>query len=259
MRRTQIFAPIAALVAAFTLAACSGDGPTSASRGGNILRGVALSEDASASSNGDVSAMAKSKGTVTVTVLEDPTVTTTISGNGSFTLTNVPVGTFTLVFTDEAGVELGRVTISGVTDSAEVELVVQFKKNGLILVKLVIEDDEDGDDAEKTCIINGGKVGTGIQLEGTADSGDAAAFVMTVNGNRASAPVNVDATAAEFKCSGKGKAPEGTECSSLLTAGTKVHVSGTLLTCDLSTAQVIATKVQIKKTGDDTDGDDEGE
>ena len=54
----------------------------------------------------------------------------------------------------------------------------------------------------RTCMINGGRAGAGIELEGHVAGGALATFMMNVNGNRASGPVNVQAGAAALRCNG---------------------------------------------------------
>jgi len=93
-------------------------------------------------------------------------------------------------------------------------------------------------------MINGGTVGSGIELEGNVDSGDSSQFKMRVNGNRAGALVDVAAAGASYKCNGnKGTA----DCKANLKAGVKVHVSGNLTACSTDAASVTATQVMIQK------------
>jgi hypothetical protein len=105
--------------------------------------------------------------------------------------------------------------------------------------------DDDGPDVDKTCMISGGRVGQGIELEGSVVSGAFASFLMKVQGNRSSGNVQVDAGGASFKCNGsKGTAAE---CQASVKAGAKVHVSGTLMSCDLSAALTQASRVMVQK------------
>jgi hypothetical protein len=120
-------------------------------------------------------------------------------------------------------------------------------------IKLQDDDDDDGDDDEgddedapRTCIISGGQVGRGIELEGNVMSGDSAGFVMRVQGNRASAPVDVQAAGATYKCNGPGS-PTVAECQARVVGGAKVHVSGTLQQCTQTSALVRASRVMIQK------------
>jgi hypothetical protein len=115
-------------------------------------------------------------------------------------------------------------------------------------IKLQEDDDED-DDGQKTCLISGGKVGQGIELEGNVASGASASFQLRVQGNRASALVQVNAATATFQCSPAGgpNAPTLAQCMAQVTTGAKVHVSGRLTSCDLAAATVDATKVKVQK------------
>jgi uncharacterized protein YndB with AHSA1/START domain len=115
-------------------------------------------------------------------------------------------------------------------------------------IKLQDDDDDDGDDedAPRTCIISGGQVGRGIELEGNVMSGDSAGFVMRVQGNRASAPVDVQAAGATFKCNGPGS-PTVADCQARVVGGAKIHVSGTLQQCTTTAALVRASRVMVQK------------
>jgi hypothetical protein len=117
-------------------------------------------------------------------------------------------------------------------------------------IKLQEDDDEDGDDdGQRTCAINGGRVGDGIELEGNVAGGDSASFQLRVQGNRASTLVQVNAGGATFQCSPASgpNAPTPAQCQAQVTSGAKVHVSGRLTSCDLSAAEVAATKVKVQK------------
>lgn len=107
----------------------------------------------------------------------------------------------------------------------------------------------DGEDTPKTCMINGGKPDARIELEGTVISGESASFVLDVQGNRATGPVQVDATGAEFQCSPSSgpNAPTPDQCKASVKTGAKVHVRGTLVSCDLVNALVRANKVIVQK------------
>jgi hypothetical protein len=112
-------------------------------------------------------------------------------------------------------------------------------------IKLQDADDEDGPDVDATCMISGGRVGEGIELEGSVQSGGFASFLMRVQGNRSSGNVQVEAGGASFKCNGsKGTAAE---CQASVKEGAKVHVSGTLTSCDLSSASAQASRVMVQK------------
>lgn len=107
-------------------------------------------------------------------------------------------------------------------------------------------DDGDGDEDDRTCAVAGARVGSGIELEGAVSTGAGAAFVMRVQGNRASVAVDVDASGAEFKCNGPGS-PTAAECRAQLGPGVRVHVSGTVQACDTTSAAVRAARVMVKK------------
>src|SRR5437899_5161382 len=112
-------------------------------------------------------------------------------------------------------------------------------------IKLQDANDEDGPDVDKTCMISGGRVGDGIELEGSVVSGGFASFLMRVQGNRSSGNVQVDAGGASFRCNGsKGTAAE---CQASVKQGAKVHVSGMLMSCDVSSAVPQASKVMVQK------------
>jgi hypothetical protein len=106
-------------------------------------------------------------------------------------------------------------------------------------------DDDDGPDVDKTCMISGGRAGEGIQLEGSVATGSSAGFMMTVQGNRSSGNVQVDTSGASFKCNGfKGT---DAECRAKVMTGAKIHVSGMLQSCDLSTAVAQASQVKVQQ------------
>ncbi len=94
------------------------------------------------------------------------------------------------------------------------------------------------------CMINGGRVGDGIELEGRVASGPLASFMMTVNGNRASGPVNVLAGAGALRCNGPSSSP--TECQARFVDGARIHVRGTLSSCSTTAASVAASEVKIQ-------------
>lgn len=118
------------------------------------------------------------------------------------------------------------------------------------------EDDDEHDPAPSpsptprpACMIEGGVAGRGIELEGRVSSGNAAAFQLSIDGDRASGPVNILAAGASLECTPRSgpNAPTPAECSASLKAGAKVHVSGTLDACTATSAQVSASKVQVQK------------
>ncbi len=245
MNRRLAFLLMAAMAALLTNVAC-GSSPTSSSAA-VVVRGTVLEATSGTVTALSAGAMASSsKGRVTVTVAEDPSLTVTVSGNGTFVLEGLPTGTFTLVFTRD-GVTLGTVTVTGVGDGAEVKIVVQVNGSTVVLVELKIDDQEaDTDQAAKTCLINGGRAGDKIELEGRVDSGSVSSFMMTVNGNRASGLVTVNTSgASSYKC--VGQAGKGSTCPPDPLLGSQVHVSGTLTSCDLNTAVVTASEVKVQK------------
>jgi hypothetical protein len=247
MKRSRVLLPVVMAVLALTLSGCSSS-PTSPS-GTNAsvnLHGVAMGQpSASSSSLGGFRAMSTG-GSITVTV-QGTSLSTTISGNGTFELDGLPAGTFTLVFSSN-GVTLGTITITSVPTQAEINLVVQITTT-VVMVKVEINgtdetDNETGTNPTKTCLIDGGTVGSSIELEGSVKSASGKTFKMLVNGNRASesGDVNVDATSASFDCAGI----KGTCDATLLVAGAKVHVSGNLTSCSMTAAQVKATQVKLQ-------------
>lgn len=249
MNRRAMLSWVVVLAALVVAAACGGGSPTSSSGTGSVaIQGVVLG---SGSASGELTASAGVKasgGTITVTV-EGTGITTTVSASGTFELKGVPSGTFTLVFKKD-GVEIGRVEITA-AEGSEVKITVQVQATTETTTVIVIEikiDDEDGDETSTaaTCIISGGKVGSGIELEGNVVSGSYSAFKMKVNGERGSADVDVSASSASFKCNGGDKLGD-TECKATVKAGAKVHVRGTLMACTTSAAQVTASEVKVQK------------
>jgi hypothetical protein len=252
----------AALFSAAALAACGGN-PTGSS-GAVVLRGTVVG-DASVSVAASASAARSSAGAarITVTVQEDPSLSATVGGNGTFELSGLPEGSFTLVFTSN-GTVLGTIEITGAEAGQEIRITVQVTTTTVILIDIVNGggDDDDGEDddgdeddgdeddgdedGDRTCAISGGKTGQQIQLEGHVQSGDASGFEIRVNGNRVKngARVEVTTSGASFKCNGK---PTATECRSTVKDGAKVHVSGTLSACDMSSATVAAREVKVQK------------
>ena len=247
---------LALLIAGLPLVGCGGSSPTSPSGAGKVvLHGVAVGADgASMASGGGVTAQAASKDKVTVTV-QGTSISTTVSANGTFELEGLPAGDFTLVFTIYTTV-IGTITITGVPSSGEIKIVVQITVTTVVLINLEIDDQENDDDASKTCLINGGKMGKKIELEGNVDSGNAAAFKMKINGERSSGLVDVDALHAQFKCNGD-KSSSAATCKDTVKPHAKVHVSGTLMTCTTSAAQVVATEVKVQKAEGGEDEDDD--
>ncbi len=244
MSRRYAFLLLAMLVAALTSVAC-GSNPASSSDP-VVVRGTVLGATAgtvSAQSAG-ASAQAGAAGRITVSVLEAPSITANVSGNGTFMLEGLPLGTFTLVFTRD-GVTLGTVTVTGVGGGAEVKIVVEIDGSSVVVIELTVDDRDAGTDPSRTCLINGGRAGESIELEGQVDSGTASAFKLRVNGNRASGLVDVSTSgASSYQC--VGQAGKGT-CPPEPLAGAKVHVSGTLTSCSLTAALVTASEVKVQK------------
>lgn len=235
---------VAVSVAGLALASCGGS-PTSPSgtSSGVSVEGVVLGLASGVTAQSDSTKAASD--TITVTVKEDPSISVTVSGNGTFVLTGLPEGTFTLVFSRN-GTVLGEVTVTGATDGVKVKIVVQVSGVTIILVDLQMEHDNGGsdNDANKACMISGGRTNDRIELEGSVASVNGAGFELNVDGNRASGPVTVITNGASFKCNGnKGNS----DCKAQVTAGAKVHVRGTLTSCTQSKAEVVATEVMVQK------------
>jgi hypothetical protein len=115
--------------------------------------------------------------------------------------------------------------------------------------EIKLQGDEEDNPPTAGCNISGGRVGDRIELEGNVASGNASSFLLDVKGNRASAPVQVDASGASLECHPKSgpKAPTPEQCRAKIVDGTQVHVSGTLVSCDASSALVRASKVIVQK------------
>jgi hypothetical protein len=99
-----------------------------------------------------------------------------------------------------------------------------------------------------TCMINGGRAGAGIELEGNVATGAYPAFTMRVSGNRASGPVTVDAASATVQCSPSGgpNAPTAGQCQARVSGSQRVHVRGTLASCSATSAVVTASRVTVQ-------------
>ena len=233
----------AAIILGLALAGCGGS-PTSPSEGGVTLHGTALGDGVSTSaSTHEIAALATSGGSITVSVEENPSLTTAISANGTFQLGGLPSGAFTLVFTSK-GKARGKVSIGGVPSTAQVDVVVQVSANSVALVNVRINGSDHTGDQPKTCLINGGTVNEGIELEGAVhpNSVQGLSFQMDVNGNRASGPVAVSAATASFTCAGI----KGTCDATLLKDDARVHVRGTLTSCSMTAALVTAAEVKFQ-------------
>ncbi len=197
----------------------------------------------SASSGAPVAAAKNQKVTVKI---EGSSITADVSANGTFELKGIPGGTFTLVFLVD-GVEIGRVVVTA-EDGSEVKIVVQVKDSTLVLIEIDVEGAGSGpgpSPSPGSCLVNGGKVGQGIELEGNVSSGDYQAFKMSAAG--ANGLVDVSAAAASFRCIGNAKVATEAECRLSVKAGAKVHVRGTLMTCSTAKAEVTASEVKLQK------------
>ena len=99
-----------------------------------------------------------------------------------------------------------------------------------------------------TCMINGGRAGEGIELEGNVATGVYPTFTMRVNGNRAAGPVTVDAASATVQCSPSSgpNAPSTGQCQARVSGGQKIHVRGTLVSCSATAAVVTASRVTVQ-------------
>jgi hypothetical protein len=224
-------------------AAGCGDSPSSPS-GAVVVRGTVLAESSGSLAAQSAGAIASAAaGRITVTVVEDPSISVTVNGNGTFMIEGLPLGTFTLVFQRD-GVTLGTVTVTGVGEGSEVKIIVQIQSSRVVVVQLTV-DDHDTDPSNANCIINGGRQGDSIELEGNVASGTASLFKLQVNGNRASQLVDVStAGASSFEC--VGQAGKGA-CPPSPLEGSKVHVRGTLTSCSTSAALVTASEVKVQK------------
>jgi len=237
------------------LVACGGGNPMGPSDAGVKLQGVLLSSGSAASQSGRVSAQSVSGDRITVKVLET-SATTTTSMNGTFELDGLPTSGFTLEFSVNGSV-LGTIQVSPAEASSTIKIVVQVTVNSVALVDLEIENANDtqkpsatdtNDTTSKACMIEGGRTGDHIELEGVIASGSADHFMLQVNGNRASSLVDVSASGASLKCNGNtGKKGGATDCKSSVAGGAQVHVKGTLTSCSASAAAVTATEVMVQK------------
>lgn len=245
------------ILAALTLLRC-GSSPNSPSGAGAKLQGVVLQ---SATAHAQSVSSSSQGGKITVTVQEDPSLSVAVSGNGTFEIQGVPAGGFTLVFSLD-GAAIGQIRITAVSEGTTIKIVVKVAGQEVELVEIETENDDEtqtgntgnggnagnggggGDGGAKTCMIEGGKVGSNIELEGNVESGGSGQFRLKVNGNRSSGLVDVTASGASYKCNGnKGSS----DCKANLRSGAKVHVRGNLTSCSTSAASVTATEVMIQK------------
>lgn len=263
---------VATLVATFGLVVVSCAGPTAPS-GVAILRGTLLEEAAGALEGPTASEVAgvsvQSTGTsssaanVTVTVDEAPWLKATVATDGTFTLNGLPTGTITLVFS-RIGRELGRLMIANVMAGEQLELKVKVRGNGVTLLDLQRSSpapspspatspspSPSASPGAGACMIDGGRVGAAIELEGSISEGTADSFMLSVQGNRAAGLVSVEASGATFQChpASGPNAPTPAACKASASRGAKVHVSGLLDACGASTASARASKVIVQAAG----------
>ena len=238
---------VTAFIATLAMVGCGGGTPTGPSSGAVKLQGVVVGASGLTSQSADVTKQSTNAG-ITVTVKEDPSISVKVSGNGTFELDNVPAGGFTLVFSAK-GVVVGTIEVSVVAGSTEISIVVQITSGSVVLVHIEFnggQNDTNGDNSgAKTCMIEGGNIGQGIELEGHVASGNGNAFKLQVNGNRSSGLVDVNASGASYKCNGNPKTTG--DCKATLAAGDQVHVRGTLTSCTTSAASLTATEVMVQK------------
>ena len=246
----------AALLVIVAVGGCGGGSPAGPS-GSLKLQGLVLPDaSAVAAQSAGAKALSTSASAVTVTVKEAPSTTVTVSGNGTFELDNLPAGTFTLVFSVN-GTVIGEIQVQVVDGATEIKVVVQITQGSVVLVNISFDtgsgtgtgtgngNDNTGNNGNgKACLVEGGNVGQGIELEGNVASGSSSHFQLQVNGNRSSGLVDVNASGADFKCNGQKKS---SDCKATLAAGDKVHVRGTLTSCTTSAASVTATEVMVQK------------
>ena len=245
---TSIRSGLAAVLAsAIALSGCGGSSPSAPSGKGVLLQGTVLSPSGAVGASAHTGASSAAKGKTVVTVQENPAISATVSANGTFELEGLPAGTITLVFTID-GTVVGTIVITGVATDAEVKIVVQITADGVILIEIKIDGQGDGDEGTppgtpSACLIEGGRAGANIELEGTVASGTSSLFKLDIQGNRAGALVDVNSSAAGWKCVGQS----GSDCKGTFKAGNKVHVRGLLTTCSTTAALVNATEVKVQK------------
>src|SRR5260221_13213142 len=189
-------------VAALSLLRC-GSSPATPSAGGVKLQGVVLQD---ATAHAQALAQSAKAGKIIVTVQENPSLSVTVSGNGTFEIQDVPAGGFTLVFSVN-GVTIGQITITAVHQGTTIKIVVKVAEQEVELVDIETEGDDGSatggsggtggtDGGAKTCMIEGGGVGAGIELEGNVGSGGSSQFRLGGNGNHSTGPVDVTASGA---------------------------------------------------------------
>jgi hypothetical protein len=249
-RRTAVLflASLVAVAAGLPLVGCGDSNPSGPSGQGVSLQGVVLT-GATGVTASDRATAAVAKGNMVVTVQEKPSITSTVGANGTFELESLPAGTITLVFTID-GTIVGTITLTGIPEGAEVKIVVQVTPTGVILIEIKIEGPgtqpspgPSSSPGTGACLIEGGKAGSNIELEGNVASGTSSLFKMDVQGNRSSGLVDVNAASAAWRCVGQSDA----DCKAAFRTGNKVHVRGLLTTCSSTAALVNATEVKVQK------------
>lgn len=148
-----------------------------------------------------------------------------------------------------AEIELGRqVHVKGVWQAAVPPAPQEVLAWEIKLQDGVVGSPSPGPSPGATCMINGGRQGAGIELEGNVASGALPTFTMTVNGNRASGPVTVNAAGASIECSPASgpNAPTPAQCQARVSGTQRVHVRGTLTSCTTTTALVTASSVRVQ-------------
>ena len=236
----------AVLAAALWTAACGSDSPTASSGGGVGVQGVVVGDSATASVADVRATQASQPHKVTVKVA-GTTITVDVNANGTFQITGIPSGTFTLVFLVD-GVQVGSGVEITAADGSEVKLVVQVNTTQVVVIQIDVDDGSGsgGSTSSSSCGVNGGTVGHSLELEGNVSSGTFPSFKMTVNG-RSDFPIDVTASSASVQCIGGAKTSSDAECKAQIKSGAKVHVSGTLMACTASSAQVTANQVKVQK------------
>jgi len=237
-RLTYLFLVVAA--AALGLVACGDGSPASPSgTGGVTVEGVLLAEGAAFTSS---SSGSPSNGPITVEVVGTD-ISVTISGNGTFKIEDIPEGGITLRFIQDGDV-LSEISIPYSPDGTTVKIVVKKQGSVIVLIDLKLDDDDSDDVANGSCMIDGGREGDKIELEGNVQTGGGTDFFLSTN--RAPQAVHVDAGNAEFKCNGKTQGDKD-ECWQAVEPGAKVHVRGTLKECSTTDAEVTADQVKVQK------------